>query len=348
VFLLIAVEEAGVPSPLPADLLVLLTSIQAREGHVELWQLLAVAELATIVGASCLYFLARWAGRDLVYRYGHYVRATPARLDQVEKKLHGAHVWTVALWRILPGLRVATALACGVFDVPFRIFLPGMAIGAFVYISIFAALGYVLGPPVVALLDALDLPIGSLLSLAVVVVVVTLLVRARRAPIYRPSDSVVGRFRAGAVAGIGAGVCAALTFNAAVGLVGVFVDLAPSTLPPASVQPFAGQPQRLVPLLLSLVALAASSALIGGIYGRWVQRGLCHLLPTDTARGLVFALVPWLPAVLVVPSTMGLAGPETVGLILIQTLQHAVFGVVLGLAYPLLRARLAPESRPLC
>ena len=156
-FVLITVEEAGVPSPLPADLLVLLFGIQARDGKVSLWQVVAVAEVATIIGASVLYFVARRAGRDLVYRYGSYVGVGAQRLDRVEGTLRRGGIWKVAVGRIAPGMRVLVALACGIFEVPYRVFLPGLAVGALIYILAFALLGYLIGPSVAAVLDQFGL-----------------------------------------------------------------------------------------------------------------------------------------------------------------------------------------------
>jgi membrane protein DedA with SNARE-associated domain len=339
VFVLIAVEEAGVPSPLPADVLVLLAAVQARAGRVVLWQLLAVAEAATVLGASGLYVLARWAGRDLVYRYGRYVHATPARLDRVEARLRHAGVWTVALGRVFPGLRVLTAVACGVFGVPFRVFLPGMVIGAFAYIAVFALLGYVLGPPVLAALQAVELPLGPLLALGLLALVLLGLVQARRALPSLPPAAGPGRFRAGALAGLLAAVCAGLVFNVLAGVFGVVADLAPAALDAETVRRFARDEQRLVPLLASLAALVAVGALLGGVYGRWGEPIARAVAPTDGARGLAFALVPWALTVGLLPPLMDLTVAETAGLVLVQAARHGAFGVVLGLAYPLLRYR---------
>src|SRR5438045_4044024 len=86
-FVLVAVEEAGVPSPVPADLLVLLFGVQARAGGTPLWQVVAVMEVATVLGASTLYFLARRAGHDVVYRYGAYIGLGRERLERVEARM---------------------------------------------------------------------------------------------------------------------------------------------------------------------------------------------------------------------------------------------------------------------
>src|ERR671933_2937828 len=75
-FIFLLVEEAGVPVPVPGDFMMLVLGVQAREGRVSLWQAIAVLESATVLGASVLYFVSRWAGRGLVYRYGRYIRLT--------------------------------------------------------------------------------------------------------------------------------------------------------------------------------------------------------------------------------------------------------------------------------
>src|SRR5216683_968946 len=91
-FVVILIEETGVPVPIPGDFLMLGMGVHARQGAVQLWQALFVMELATLIGASILYVVAGRAGRDLVYRYGRYIHLTPARLDHAERWLthHGA------------------------------------------------------------------------------------------------------------------------------------------------------------------------------------------------------------------------------------------------------------------
>src|ERR1700736_2913058 len=86
-FVLILIEETGVPVPVPGDFLMLGLGVHARQGRVPLWQALLVMELATLIGASVLYLVAARGGRGLVYRYGRYIHLTPARLDKAEQWL---------------------------------------------------------------------------------------------------------------------------------------------------------------------------------------------------------------------------------------------------------------------
>src|SRR6185437_6622819 len=133
-FVYLAIEEAGVPIPVPGDFLMLTLGIRARDGAIVLWQVIAAMEAGTIVGSCLLYFAARRGGRGLADRYGRYIGIRREQLDRAEAQLarHGA--LAVVLGRLLPGLRVLTAIACGIFKVPFRVFLPAMSLGGLIYI----------------------------------------------------------------------------------------------------------------------------------------------------------------------------------------------------------------------
>src|ERR1051326_6607986 len=134
-FVFLLIEEAGVPVPVPGDVIMLILGVHAREGVVELWQAIAVTWLGTMIGSTLLYIAARKAGRDLVYRFGRFIRLTPERLDQTERWLKHHGTRAVFLGRLVPGLRILTAVACGVFEVPFRAFFPAMSLGALLYID---------------------------------------------------------------------------------------------------------------------------------------------------------------------------------------------------------------------
>src|SRR5438132_7700799 len=161
-FVYLLIEEAGVPVPVPGDVLMLILGVHARQGSVPLWQAVGATWLGTIIGSIFLYFAARIAGRDMVYRYGRFIRLTPERLDRAEHwlKQHGTRA--VFLGRLVPGLRIVTAVACGVFEVPFRVFFPAMSLGALLRIRFSTLRGYFLGPPVLRLLAALHIPFALL------------------------------------------------------------------------------------------------------------------------------------------------------------------------------------------
>src|SRR5919202_4272305 len=185
-FMFLLIEEGGVPVPVPGDVLMLVLGVHAREGSVQLWEAIGATWLGTIIGSTFLYFASRIAGRGLVYRYGRFIRLTPERLDNAERwlKQHGSRA--VFLGRLVPGLRIVTAVACGVFEVPFRVFFPAMSLGALLYIVVYTLLGYFLGPPVLRLLEQVHIPFGLLGSLVPLTLILFWTYRARQGLPRRP------------------------------------------------------------------------------------------------------------------------------------------------------------------
>jgi membrane protein DedA with SNARE-associated domain len=112
-------------------------------------------EAATVIGASLLYGLSSRIGRPLAYRYGRFLRLNPERLGRAEERIRSGGWRAIVLLRLVPGLRIATVVGCGVFGVPFRVFLPSLALGGFGYLLAFTLLGYVAGPEILAILGRL-------------------------------------------------------------------------------------------------------------------------------------------------------------------------------------------------
>jgi membrane protein DedA with SNARE-associated domain len=356
VALLVFVEEAGVPLPVPSDLLLVLAGYQVARGKMSLPWLLCLVELATVLGASLLYWLGARGGRPLLERYGRYVHLDRPKLDRAEAWLqrHGARA--VFLGRLVFGLRVATALVAGALGVPYRTFLPAMALGGFVYMALFVILGMWLGPRAVAALEGLQLSIRAVLTVLLFAVlggVLTTLYR-RCAPWAGVPEGPELRSHwletaalAGLVAtlGMGLGVNVALYLLAAAGL------LRPEELLLGAVEQAArytgGSGPEHVALLVALLFLGA--VCWAALYAR-VARG--RLPGSPWLQGLLFAALPLVVSDLVVLPLLG-AGPFGFGLgagplpLAGELFRHGLFGVGLGVSYDLLRAaRAEPGEAP--
>jgi membrane-associated protein len=352
-FVFLLIEEAGVPVPVPGDFLMLILGVRARQGEVPLWQAIAVMEAATLIGATCLYAAARLAGRGLVYRYGRFVRLSPERLDSTEQwlKQHGSRA--VFLGRLVPGLRIVTAVACGVFEVPVWVFVPAMALGALAYIVAYTLVGYFLGPPVLVTLEGLHLPFGLLGQLIPLGVIIWWTVRARQA-LRRKQASAPGlswefeheqRLRAGALAGLLATIASTLLINVVVNLAGNLAFQTPDTIVEQTAIRLAfGLATEVQPLALFLAvpAFLGVGVLWGALYGaidpRWGRPDVA-----DWVKGSVFAVAPLLVSLVLVMPLLGLGflGVGATGPVALvgETIRHGTYGVLLGLMYPILRAR---------
>ena len=354
-FVLILVEEAGVPVPVPGDFLMIAIGAHARQGRIPLVQALAVMEAATLVGASVLYLVAARAGRTLVYRYGRYMHLTQERLDRAQRWLERHGSLAIVAGRLTPGLRMATVIACGVFGVPFWRFLPGLALGALLYILLYTLLGYFFGPAVLDVVEGVHLPFGLLGSLVPLVVLVVWIARARRGlHLARHTEaSTVDRrhlWRDGAVAGGVATVVSTLTLNVLVHVSGDLALVAPGDLVEHARARLAVL--ALVRVIGPLLLLAAVPGFIvvgvawGAVYAQWVEP---HLHYRDWLSGLFFSLLPLAVALVIVLPILDSSGPqlEPLGPLAAasETIRHLVYGAALGLIYPLRLARLPQRLR---
>ena len=59
VFAVILLKEAGLPLPVPGDLIMLLAGIRAAQGELALWQVLLVLLATSLIGASAQFHLGR-------------------------------------------------------------------------------------------------------------------------------------------------------------------------------------------------------------------------------------------------------------------------------------------------
>ena len=140
--LLMLVKAAGVPIPIPGDVILLATAARAAEGKLLLWVAFVGLLAAITLGGFVQFALARGPARRLVVRYGQRLGLTSERLDAVSRKVRQGGPLAIGLGVLTPGLRTAVIPACGLTDIPMSVFLPGLILGSVVDLSLHFAIGF--------------------------------------------------------------------------------------------------------------------------------------------------------------------------------------------------------------
>jgi membrane protein DedA with SNARE-associated domain len=170
IFLLMFTKSAGVPIPIPADLIILTAAARAAEGKLSLWLAFVIILLAVVAGGFIQYVLARGPGRGVLYRFGRYLGLTPARLDAASLRVKKGGPFGIGLAILVPGVRGAAITACGLADVPVRTFVIGLLSGSIVFLCLHFFLGY-LGGTFFSVIGHV-LPVPEVITLVVVLFVV--------------------------------------------------------------------------------------------------------------------------------------------------------------------------------
>ena len=143
VFVIVALESAGVP--MPGETALVTAAIFAGQGTLDIRLLIAVAAAAAILGDNCGYWVGREYGFPIVYKYGRYVRLDEGRLKlgQYLFRLHGGKI--VFFGRFVALLRAFAAFLAGVNHLSWERFFIFNALGGIVWATIFGSGGYFLG-----------------------------------------------------------------------------------------------------------------------------------------------------------------------------------------------------------
>lgn len=142
---ILLVKEAGVPIPVPGDLIVIGAGVTLAGDPSLAVTVLFVILAVGYIGGSIQFVLARRVLRRPLLAALARVGVGEARVDALATRLRRSGARGVALARMTPGVRIAAIVAAGLAAIPFTAFLAGLVAGNGVFVAGHFVLGYVLG-----------------------------------------------------------------------------------------------------------------------------------------------------------------------------------------------------------
>ena len=170
--------EAGVPIPLPADLVMFTVGERVAAGKFPLWLAVGGFEVIAVVGTTALFLASRGPAHRVIARFGPRLGLTQARVGRAAAFAETRGRPGLALGRGTPGLRTITVIAAGVSGLSWRRALPALILGSSVFLQVHLVLGLLLGPLAVRAFDQAKGP--ALAALAALVAGTMIFWRARR------------------------------------------------------------------------------------------------------------------------------------------------------------------------
>jgi len=142
-FLLVAIESAGIP--LPGETALVTAGVLASRGKLDIVAVIVVAAVAAIVGDNVGYWIGRLGGRKLLERWAWLDRHASHVLPWSERffKRHGAK--TIFLGRFIAVLRITAAWLAGISRMPWWRFFFWNAAGGICWAALVALVAYYAG-----------------------------------------------------------------------------------------------------------------------------------------------------------------------------------------------------------
>ena len=145
VFFLMLLESTVVP--VPSELVVSPAAYHAAGGHLNVWLIILFATLGADCGATINYVVARYLGRPVIYRFansrlGRLCLLNEEKLQKSERYFdrHGATATLTG--RFIPVIRHLISLPAGLARMSYLRFLLFTTIGAGLWHTVLAALGW--------------------------------------------------------------------------------------------------------------------------------------------------------------------------------------------------------------
>jgi len=132
--------------PIPSETIVPPAAYLARtHGGLSITGVVIAATLGSWVGASVMYWGARWLGRPLVMRLAPYVGLSVSKIELAERWSARYGCPGVFFSRLLPVIRHLIGIPAGILRLDFRWYAAATLTGSLLWCSVLAWLGATVG-----------------------------------------------------------------------------------------------------------------------------------------------------------------------------------------------------------
>lgn len=141
-FVILFIEEAGVPLPVPGDIFIGATSALPNSNY---FLVVATVIVATLAGSTILFTISKKIGHPLLLKFGPKIKITKDKVKKVEKWFEKYGGFAIVVGRLIPGFRTITPFAAGLFDVSYKSIWLYTTIAAFIWANIYFIIGRFFG-----------------------------------------------------------------------------------------------------------------------------------------------------------------------------------------------------------
>ena len=151
VTILMAIESSFIP--FPSEVVVPPAAYKAAQGEMNIFLVIFFATLGSDIGALVNYYLARYLGRPIVYKFassrlGRLCLLSAEKVEKAEGYFVKNGATSTLVGRLVPGIRQLISIPAGLAGMPVGRFLLYTTIGAGAWNIVLAILGWFIGKTV--------------------------------------------------------------------------------------------------------------------------------------------------------------------------------------------------------
>jgi membrane protein DedA with SNARE-associated domain len=187
-FLLVFLQELGVPNPVTNEFVLLLAGYLTFEGVLNLWLAVLTAVSADCIGTTILYLVFYRAGVRIMSHRPKWFPIKPAHVERLACTISKRGQWGIYAARLIPFLRGYASVAAGLLSIRPDVFIPAVVVSAVTWSGGYVIAGRLLGP----YWEQVAKKIGSAESVLLALLLVLLSTLAGRALVMRRRARIKG------------------------------------------------------------------------------------------------------------------------------------------------------------
>ncbi len=171
IFILMTIESSFIP--FPSEIIMIPAGYLAYQGELNIVIAIIVGVLGSIIGAIINYYIGKSLGRGYILKHKKFFFINEKHLSKSEKFFTKYGGITTFIGRLIPAVRQYVSLPAGFSNMPLGKFVGWTALGAGIWVTFLALLGYFIGESVSnTIISSYNWVILGVLLLVIVVAIV--------------------------------------------------------------------------------------------------------------------------------------------------------------------------------
>jgi membrane protein DedA with SNARE-associated domain len=146
IFVMVFLQEVGMPNPLPNELLLMFSGYLAFKGILFWPYVILTIVAADFIGTNILYFLFYSTGSFIMQKKPKWIPLSAGMLERLSERISKGGQLSIYIFRLTPFTRGYTSVITGIMQIKPAVFLPLALVSAITWAMVYVIAGYLIGP----------------------------------------------------------------------------------------------------------------------------------------------------------------------------------------------------------
>jgi membrane protein DedA with SNARE-associated domain len=146
IFILVFLQETGMPNLFPNELLLLFSGYLSFKGLLYLPLVILTTLSADFIGTNILYYLFNYAGVFIMQKKPKWFPVSEGMMNKITAKISSGGKLSLFIFRLTPFTRGYASVIAGLLRIKANLYLPIALFSALTWASIYVFAGYIIGP----------------------------------------------------------------------------------------------------------------------------------------------------------------------------------------------------------